>query len=108
MSLPVTSAEIFSISLVFKSSILISGFRKKDKEKLFAMQLGSIIKKENINDWNNTVNKVILHKNEEIQRKNEEEFEIKWKHHIFYQEKTYRMENPRRFHRSRVRRPWTH
>ena len=57
---------------------------EKDKEKLFAMQLGSTIKKENMNDWNNMVNKVILDKNEEILRKNEEEFEMKWNNQLLF------------------------
>jgi hypothetical protein len=49
---------------------------EKEKEKLFAMQLGSTIKKENTNDWNNMVNNIIM-------RKHEEEFEMKWNNHTF-------------------------
>lgn len=49
---------------------------EKEKERLFAFQIGSKIKKENINDWNDMINNKIL-------CNYEKEFEIKWNNNKF-------------------------
>lgn len=52
---------------------------EKEKERLFAFQIGSNIKKKNINDWNAMINNKILCK----LYKYEKEFEIKWNNNQF-------------------------